>query len=78
MKKGQNQIPQCVAEVISESDNINRVEGKLDEYFSAGVKIVWHIFPVSKKVYVYTAPDKVTICMDKTICSGAQFCRILN
>jgi len=71
MKKRQNQIPQWVAEVISESDNINRVEAKLDEYFAAGVKIVWHIFPVSKKVYVYTAPDKVTICMGKTICSGA-------
>jgi len=70
MKKGNNQIAEWVAEIISESDNINRVEKKLDEYFAAGVKVVWHIFPATKKVYVYTGPDEVTICMGKTICSG--------
>ncbi len=71
MKTGNNQLAEWVAEIISESDNINRVEKKLDEYFAAGVKVVWHIYPSTKKVYVYTAPDEVTICMGDTICSGA-------
>lgn len=70
MKKGDNQIAQWVAEVISDTDNINRVEAKLEEYFKAGVQVVWHIFPVLKKVYVYTAADKVTICIGETICSS--------
>ncbi len=71
MKKGKNQLPKWVAEIISETDNINRVEKKLDEYFAAGIKVVWHIYPSAQKVYVYTAPDQVTICMGDTICSGA-------
>ena len=71
MKKGENQIAPWVAEVISTNDNINKVNGKLEEYFNAGVQVVWHIFPDSKQVYVYTAIDKVTICRGKTICSGA-------
>jgi len=71
MKKRENQIAKWVAEVISDTDNINRVEAKLEEYFAAGVQVVWHIFPALKKVYVYTAADKVTICIGETICSGA-------
>jgi len=63
-------VPAWVAEVISESDNINRVERKLDEYFQAGVKVVWHIFPISEKIYVYTSPTKVKICVNKAICSS--------
>ena len=70
MKKGEHQIAQWVAEVISDTDNIYRVETKLEEYFKAGVQVVWHIFPALKKVYVYTAADKVTICIGETICSG--------
>lgn len=68
---GENQVATWVAEVISDNDNINKVNGKLAEYFKAGVEVVWHIFPVSKQVHVYTAVDKVTICMGETVCSGA-------
>lgn len=71
MKQGQNQIAPWVAEVISPTDNINQVNQKLDEYFQAGVQVVWHIFPDSQQVYVYTSPEQVTICRGKTICSAA-------
>ena len=70
LKKESTEIAPWVAEVISESDNINRVNLKVDEYFNAGVQVVWHIFPASKQVYVFTAADKVTICRGKTVCSG--------
>lgn len=71
MVKGENQLAEWVAEVISDSDNINRVNLKLEEYFKAGVKVVWHIFPEIETVYVYTAIDEVTICKGEKICSGA-------
>jgi Uma2 family endonuclease len=71
MKNGQNQVAEWVAEVISDTDNINRVNKKLEEYFKAGVKVVWHIFPNIETVYVYTAADVVTICKGDKICSGA-------
>jgi Uma2 family endonuclease len=71
MRNGQNQIAEWVAEVISDTDNINRVNKKVEEYFEAGVKVVWHIFPNIETVYVYTAADVVTICKGSKICSGA-------
>jgi len=71
MKQGLNQIASWIAEVISPNDNINHVNQKLDEYFQAGVQVVWHIFPESQQVYVYTSPEQVTICRGKTVCSAA-------
>ncbi|MEM9850019.1 MAG: Uma2 family endonuclease [Bacteroidota bacterium] len=71
MKVGENQIAPWLAEVISKNDKINRNLHKVDEYFKAGVQVVWHIFPDSKQVYVYTAPDEVKICRNEKICSAA-------
>lgn len=71
MKQGENQIAPWVAEVISPSDNANKINSKLDEYFLAGVQVVWHIFPESKQVYVYTSPESVTICRGQTVCRAA-------
>ncbi len=71
MKAGDNQVAPWVAEIISPTDRADAINGKLYEYFKAGVKVVWHIYPQSKKVDVFTSPEKVTICIGKTICSGA-------
>lgn len=71
MKKGNNEVANWVAEVISENDQINPVNDKIEEYFKAGVKVVWIIFPKHEKVDVYTSPDDVFICRDKKICSAA-------
>jgi Uma2 family endonuclease len=70
MWKGKNQIAPWVIEVISPSDNADKIFEKLNEYFSSGVKVVWHIFPTSQQIYVYTSPEDVTICRGKTVCSG--------
>ncbi|MEN0050309.1 MAG: Uma2 family endonuclease [Bacteroidota bacterium] len=71
MKKGENQIAPWLAEVVSKNDKVNRNLGKVDEYFRAGVQVLWHIFPDSQQVYVYTAPDEVIICRGEKICSGS-------
>ncbi|MBL7813895.1 MAG: Uma2 family endonuclease [Saprospiraceae bacterium] len=70
MSNANMQIPIWVAEIISDSDNINRVNTKLEEYFQAGVQVVWHIFPETETVYVYTAIDKVEICKNQKVCNG--------
>ncbi|HHM21102.1 MAG TPA: Uma2 family endonuclease, partial [Bacteroidetes bacterium] len=71
MKKGEKVVPKWLAEVISKNDKADLIIEKLKEYFMAGVKNVWHIYPASKQVHVYTSPEDVTICMGKTICSAA-------
>ncbi len=71
MWAGENQVAPLVVEVISPTDKAEDINAKLEEYFRAGVRVVWHIFPHSQKVDVYTSPDHVTICRGKTVCSGA-------
>jgi len=70
MRSGENQVAPWVAEVISPTDKADDINKKLEEYFQAGVQVVWHIFPHSRKVDVYTSPDNVTICRGATVCSG--------
>jgi len=57
-------------EIISDHDKINKVYGKLEEYFKAGVQVVWMIFPEFQKVHVFHSPEDVKICKGKTLCSA--------
>lgn len=69
-KKGEDEIPQFVIEIISGNDNINLVEKKIVEYYKAGVSVVWLILPEEKTVHVYTSRKQVQICTDVDICSA--------
>jgi Uma2 family endonuclease len=70
-RTGEDVIPEFIVEVLSETDNINRVEEKVTEYFKAGVKVLWHIFPDIKMVYIYTSRRDVIICLEDDICSAS-------
>jgi Uma2 family endonuclease len=65
-----NVVPPFCIEVVSKNDDINDVLDKNLEYFQAGVKIVWWIFPKQKQVHVYNSPLDVTICVGETVCSA--------
>ncbi len=64
-------IPRFVIEVISTSDPINIVNDKVLEYFKAGVKILWHIFPKQQMVYVFKSMSQIAILRADDICSAA-------
>lgn len=68
--KGQNQIPAFVIEVISPTDNINRVTRKVREYFEAGVQVVWHIFPELQEVHVFDNASRMNIARGGERCSA--------
>ena len=70
MSKGENQIAQWIGEIISPSDTAEQINKKLIEYFTAGVKCVWHIYSKSEQVHVYTSLDNITICRGSRICSA--------
>ena len=54
-------VPDLVAEVISESNTADQVAIKIEEYFQAGVHVVWVIYPVTNKIYIYDSPTRVRI-----------------
>ena len=65
-----NQIPSFVVEIISTTDRINRVNRKVDDYFNAGVKVLWHVFPESKKVHIFESNRGSLICSGADLCSA--------
>ena len=63
-------ISAFMIEVISKNDQINMVNDKVLEYFNAGVKVVWHIFPNQRMVYVFTSIKNITVCLGDDVCSA--------
>jgi hypothetical protein len=49
-----------MVEIISPSNSADEVIDKVDEYFRAGTRLVWVIYPNAQRVYVYTLPTDVT------------------
>ena len=46
-------VPDLAVEVVSPNENANELEEKLEEYLSAGVKLVWVIHPRTQSVSVH-------------------------
>ena len=63
--------PEFVIELVSPNDTAEYYDTKLDEYYAAGVKIVWFIYPKSEKVVVYKADRSSVTCLGDTVCSAA-------
>jgi Uma2 family endonuclease len=64
-------IPEFVIEIISVNDTVGEVEAKLNEYFKAGVRVVWLIFIEEQAIEIYTSRRNVTICLENDICSAS-------
>ena len=69
-RAGVDVIPEFVIEILSESDNVNKVEEKVAKYFKAGVRVVWNIYLEQKVIYVYTSRRDVKICIEDDVCSA--------
>lgn len=66
-----NGTPDLAVEVISPSESYDEVQGKLEDYLAAGVKIVWIVRPKQKSVTVYNSLfDFKTFQEDEEISGG--------
>ena len=52
-------VPHLCVEVVSPNDTADEQETKLEEYFQAGVPLVWVVYPRQERVYVYDSPTQV-------------------
>ena len=46
-------IPDFVVEVVSPSDRAADVQQKIEEWLTAGVRLVWAVYPATRSVTVY-------------------------
>lgn len=70
---GKDEVPAFVVEVISKNETGEDISDKMDDYRAAGVQVVWHIFPNSKQVHVYTGEKlkKMDVFMGDEVCTAA-------
>ena len=58
--------------MISRGNTRQEMDRKLLDYFSAGVRLVWYIYPATGEAQVYEAPDRfVTLTGQDALDGGA-------
>jgi Uma2 family endonuclease len=63
-------VPDLAVEVTSPNDLANVQQQKISEYFRAGVRLVWAIFPERRIVHVYEALDIIRVVTEAGILDG--------
>ncbi len=54
-------VPDLMVEVVSPSDLAEEVMERINEYFAAGTKVVWIVYPTLRLIYIYDSPRQVHI-----------------
>jgi Uma2 family endonuclease len=54
-------VPDLCVEVVSPNDSAHDLRGKINEYFDAGVPMVWVVYPNVEQVEVFTSPKQSRI-----------------
>jgi Uma2 family endonuclease len=65
-------VPDLVIEVLSEGNTPKEMARKLDEYFRAGVRLVWYVNPKKRTVRVYTARDRSVLLREEDTLDGGD------
>jgi len=65
-------VPDLAVEVVSEGNTEPEMELKLDEYFAAGVRLVWYLYPEARTARVYTSRTDVRELTEDDILDGGD------
>ncbi len=64
--------PDLAVEVVSESNTAAEMARKREEYFAAGVRLVWSVDPRSRTVTVHDAPGRFTVLDETATLDGGE------
>ena len=64
--------PDICVEVVSPNDNADDLQEKIDDYFRAGVRLVWVIYPVHRKIYVLGPDGTAAVLTDGGTLTGGD------
>ncbi|MBD2704030.1 Uma2 family endonuclease [Spirosoma sp. BT702] len=70
-KNGKRFMPPLAIEILSDSESQNDVLDKVQDYFDAGVQLVWYIAPKQQKIFSYTSPDDIKVFKGQDVCSAS-------
>lgn len=64
--------PDLAVEVISRGNTRQEMDQKLREYFEAGSKAVWYVYPKARQVVAYTSPDSFSELNESDTLNGGE------
>lgn len=67
-----NVVPDLAVEVLSEGNTKQEMDRKLNDYFGAGVRLVWFIEPRKKTVEVFSGKDACTVLNENATLTGGD------
>jgi Uma2 family endonuclease len=65
-------VPDIAIEVVSPHDLAESQLGKIIEYFEAGVRLVWVVYPRYRQVHVFESARAVRVLTDSDVLDGGQ------
>ena len=65
-------VPDLVVEVLSESNTKAEMARKRQEYFEAGVRLLWEVDPKNKSVAVYTGVEQMEVVGEHGVLNGGE------
>jgi Uma2 family endonuclease len=64
--------PDLAVEVLSDSNTEGEMRRKLQDYFTAGVRLVWYVDPRTRTASVYTSPEQCTVFDENGVLTGGN------
>jgi Uma2 family endonuclease len=64
-------VPLVAAEVVGPTNTVTEIQEKLEDYFAAGVRLVWVVYPVQRLIYAYESRTQVRILTEADELDGA-------
>jgi Uma2 family endonuclease len=65
-------VPDLAVEVLSRGNTRREMDRKVDEYFAAGVRLVWLVNPKNRTVAVYTSKNQVRTLSEADTLDGGD------
>lgn len=64
--------PDLAVEVMSAGNTTAEMERKLHEYYAAGTRLLWYVYPDQRTVHVYTSPQEVRMLSEDDSLEGGD------
>jgi Uma2 family endonuclease len=63
-------IPDLAVEIVSKNDSYSDVQDKVETYQADGVRLIWVIDPIRRKVDVYEGSQRATLSESDSLTGG--------
>jgi Uma2 family endonuclease len=65
-------VPDLGIEVVGRGNTKREMERKLNDYFDAGIRLVWYIYPRKREIHVFRSPNDCRVLTEIDVLDGGN------